>query len=94
MSNVILFPSFPLKIPYPLPLPLLPNPPTSIPGPGIPLFGGHRAFTGPRASPAIDDPDIITDAMLCLQTGAQLIPERLYQQQTESDADTHSQALD
>jgi hypothetical protein len=38
-----------LKIPYPLPLLL--NPPTPIPGPGIPLFWG----TGPRASPPIDD---------------------------------------
>ena len=30
---------FPLKIPY-SPLPLLPNPPTPIPGPGIPLYWG------------------------------------------------------
>jgi hypothetical protein len=36
ISNVIPFPSFPLKILYTLPL--LPNPPTLIPGPGIPLY--------------------------------------------------------
>jgi hypothetical protein len=30
----------PLKIPYPLPLALLPNPPTPIPGPSIPLHWG------------------------------------------------------
>jgi hypothetical protein len=30
----------PLKIPYPLSFPLLPNPPTPIPGPGIPLYWG------------------------------------------------------
>ena len=34
------FPSFPPKIPYPLSLPLLPNPPTPIPGPGIPIYWG------------------------------------------------------
>ena len=30
----------PLKIPYPSPQHLLPNPPTPIPGPGIPLYWG------------------------------------------------------
>jgi hypothetical protein len=30
----------PPKIPYLFPLPLLPNPPTSTPGPGIPLYWG------------------------------------------------------
>jgi hypothetical protein len=30
----------PPKIPYLLPQPLLPNPPTPIPGPGIPLYWG------------------------------------------------------
>ena len=38
------------------------------------------------------NPDTITDAMLCLQTGA--VSERLYQQPTETDADTYSQPVD
>jgi hypothetical protein len=45
---------FPPKISYPLPLPMLPNPPTPIPGPGSPILG-QRTFTGPRATPPIDD---------------------------------------
>jgi hypothetical protein len=36
-------------------LPLLPNLPIPIPGPGIPLYRGHRTFTGPRASLPIDN---------------------------------------
>jgi hypothetical protein len=38
--NVIPFLVSPPKIPYPLPVPLLPNPPTPIPGPVIPLYWG------------------------------------------------------
>ena len=56
ISNVIAFPSFPYKkIPILTPLPLLTNPST-------PAFWalhssilGQRNFTGPRASPPIDD---------------------------------------
>lgn len=42
-------------------------------------------------------PNTITDAMLCLQTGAWhgwLSSEMLYQQLTETDADTYSQPMD
>ena len=45
----------PPKSPYPLPLPLLTNPPT--PATSWPWHSttlGHRAFPGPRASPPID----------------------------------------
>jgi hypothetical protein len=42
ISNVIPFPSFPSKNPYLFPLPLLPNSPTPIPGPGIPLYWGIK----------------------------------------------------
>ena len=45
----------PLKIPYLLPLSLLNNPPTPDSWPwNFPILG-HRTFTGPRASPPIDD---------------------------------------
>jgi hypothetical protein len=55
ISNAILFPSFPLKIPYPSHLPLLPNPPTPASWPWhFPLLG-HRTFTGSRDSSPIDD---------------------------------------
>jgi hypothetical protein len=41
ISNVIPFPSFPLKIPYPLrPSPYSPTHPLPLPGPGIPLYWG------------------------------------------------------
>jgi hypothetical protein len=43
------------------------------------------------------NPDTITEVMLCLQAGAWhawLSSERLCQQLTQTDADTHSQALD
>ena len=43
-----------LKIPY-HPLPLLPNPPTPTSWPWHSPILGHRTFTGPRASPPIDD---------------------------------------
>ena len=43
----------PLKTPYPLPL--LNSPPTPASCPWHFLTLGHRAFTGPRASPLIDD---------------------------------------
>jgi hypothetical protein len=43
----------PPKTPYPLPLPLLPSPPTLTSWPRHLL--GHRIFTGPRASPPTDD---------------------------------------
>jgi hypothetical protein len=47
---------FPLqKIPYPLPLPLFPNPPTSTSWPRRSPILGHRTFTGLRTSPPIDD---------------------------------------
>ena len=45
----------PLKIPYPLPLPLLTNPPTPASWPWHSPILGHRTFTGSRASPPIDD---------------------------------------
>jgi hypothetical protein len=45
----------PLKIPYPLLLPLLCNPPTPTSWPRHSPILGHRTFTGPRASPPIDD---------------------------------------
>ena len=45
---------FPPEIPYPLP-PLLPNPPTPASWPWHSPILGHRTFTGPRASPPIDD---------------------------------------
>jgi hypothetical protein len=37
------------------------------------------------------NPDTITDAMLCLQTGTS---EKIYQQLTETDTDTYSWPLD
>jgi hypothetical protein len=43
------------KIPYLLPPPLLTNPPTPASWPWHPLILGHRIFTGPRASPPIDN---------------------------------------
>ena len=55
ISNAIPFPSFLSKIPYALPLPLLPNPPTPAFWPWHSPILGHRTFTGPRASPPIDD---------------------------------------
>ena len=45
----------PLKISTCFSLPLLPNPPTPISWPRHSPILGHRTFTGPRASPAIDD---------------------------------------
>jgi hypothetical protein len=45
----------PLKIPCPLPPPLLPNLPTPASWPRHSPILGHRTFTGPRASPPIDD---------------------------------------
>jgi hypothetical protein len=42
------------KTPYSLPLPLLPNPSTPASWPWHSPILGHRAFTGPRASPSID----------------------------------------
>jgi hypothetical protein len=47
---------FPLqKPPIPSPLPLLTNPSTPASWPWQSPTLGHRAFTGPRASPSIDD---------------------------------------
>jgi hypothetical protein len=55
-SNVIPFPSFPSENPLsPPPLPLFPNPPTPSSWPWHSPTLGHRTFTGPRASPPIDD---------------------------------------
>ena len=54
-------------------------------------------MTGPTWDPSHEQElnhDTITDAMLCLQTGAWLSSERLYQQLTEIDADAPSQALE
>jgi hypothetical protein len=45
----------PLKIPYSLPLPLFPNPPTPTCWPRHSPILEHRTFTGSRASPPIDD---------------------------------------
>ena len=45
----------PLKTPYPFPLPLLTNLPTPTSWPWHSPILGHRIFTGPRASPPIDD---------------------------------------
>jgi hypothetical protein len=53
--HLFTFPGFPSKIFYPLPLPLLTNPPTPTSYPWYSPTLGHRAFTGPRDSPPIDD---------------------------------------
>jgi hypothetical protein len=45
----------PPKTPYPLPLPLLTNPSTPASWPWHSPILGQRTFTGPRASPPIDD---------------------------------------
>jgi hypothetical protein len=45
----------PLKIPYPLPLPLLTNPPTPASWPWHSPMLGHRTFTGLKTSSPIDD---------------------------------------
>ena len=46
----------PLKLPYSLPPPILPNPPTTIPDPGLPLHWGIGPSQDPApASPPIDD---------------------------------------
>ena len=45
----------PLKTPYALPLPLLPNPLTPHSWPWNSPTLGHGAFMGPRASPPTDD---------------------------------------
>ena len=55
ISNVIPFPSFPSENPLPSYLPLFPNPPTPTSWPLLSPILGHRTFTGPRASPPIDD---------------------------------------
>jgi hypothetical protein len=57
ISNVITFPSFPSGIPL---SPLLFPPPSPtypllLPGPWHSPILGHRTFTGPRASPSIDE---------------------------------------
>jgi hypothetical protein len=55
MSNVIPFPVFPCESP-PSPTPYqLTNPPTPASWPWHSPTLGHRAFTGPRVSPPIDD---------------------------------------
>jgi hypothetical protein len=55
ISNVILFPSFTSKTPYPsAPAPLLTNQPTPASWPWHSPTLEHRAFTGPRASSPID----------------------------------------
>jgi hypothetical protein len=46
---------FPPKTPYPFPSPLLTNLPTPVSWPWQSPILGHRTFTGPRASPPIDD---------------------------------------
>ena len=46
---------FPLKTPTTFSLPLLTNPPTPAFWTWNSLLLGHRTFTGPRASPPIDD---------------------------------------
>jgi hypothetical protein len=53
ISNVIPFPCFPFRNPYPiLPTPSHPHTPASLPSHSPTLV--HRAFTGPRTSPPID----------------------------------------
>jgi hypothetical protein len=55
ISNIIPFPCPPpLKAPYSS-LPLLTNPPTPAPWPWHSPILRHKTFTGPRASPPIDD---------------------------------------
>jgi hypothetical protein len=54
LVNVIPFPSFLSENPL-SPPPLLPNPPTPASWPWQSPILGHRTFTGPRASPPIDD---------------------------------------
>ena len=52
----MLFPFlFPLRKPIPFPSPLLTNPPTPASWPCNSPTPEHRAFTGPRVSPPIDD---------------------------------------
>jgi hypothetical protein len=53
ISNVSSFPRFPSK--NPLPVPLLPNPPTPASWPWHFPILGHRTFIVPRASPPTDD---------------------------------------
>jgi hypothetical protein len=55
ISNVIPFPSFPSQLPYPLPPPPAPQPTYSHSWSWHSPILGHRSFTGPRASPPIDD---------------------------------------
>jgi hypothetical protein len=45
----------PLKTSIPYPFPLLTNLPTTVSWPWHSAILGHRPFTGPRASPPIDD---------------------------------------
>ena len=54
-SNVIPFPSFPSENPHPLPPPPAPQPTHSHSWFWHSPILGRRAFTGPRASPPIDD---------------------------------------
>ena len=53
MSNVLVSPP---KIPYRLPLPLLPNPSTLASWPWNSPTWVHRTFTGPRATPLMSHP--------------------------------------
>ena len=58
ISNVIPFPGFPsenLLSTTTTRIPCLPTHPFLLPGPGMPLTLGHRAFTESRASPPIDE---------------------------------------
>ena len=55
ISTVISFSSFPSKTSYPLQPPLLTNQPPPASWPWQDTILGHRTFTGPRASPPIDD---------------------------------------
>jgi hypothetical protein len=60
ISNVILSPNFPFQNPpIPSPSPLLTNTPTPASLSWHPPILGHQVFTGPRASPLIDDKTIL-----------------------------------
>ena len=45
----------PLKLPYSLPPPILPNPPTTIPDPGIPLHWGIGSSQDQEPAPPLMD---------------------------------------
>jgi hypothetical protein len=72
ISNAIPFLVSSPKIPYPLPLSLLPNPPTPASWSWHSPILGHVTFTERRASPPIDVPQ--GHALIHMQLGTQVPP--------------------